>query len=130
MTKDGHLWTFCPSIAASVLFAVLFLGTFLAHCVQAMRYRRPYCLAIIISALWQVLAYFFHTVSIAKPASLGAYALWFIFLLTAPLWTNAFAYMVFGRMVWNYADKGKIWGFKACMFGLVFVLLDILAFLI
>lgn len=130
LSTPDTLWTFCPSIAASGIFLALFVATTLTHLGQAIRYRKPYCWVVIVSALWQVLTYFFRTASIIKPDSFGPYAAWFMLILVAFLWTNAFAYMVFGRMVWNYADKGRVWSVKAWMFGLVFVLLDIVAFIV
>lgn len=42
----------------------------------------------------------------------------------APLLTNAFAYMVMGRMVYNFTAQAKIFGVKAWRFTLCFVLLD------
>ena len=38
--------------------------------------------------------------------------------------------MVLGRMVYNFTASAKIWGFKAWRFGLYFVLLDIVAFVV
>ena len=43
----------------------------------------------------------------------------------APLWINAYVYMVLGRMVYNFTTSAKILGVKAWRFGLYFVLLDI-----
>lgn len=42
----------------------------------------------------------------------------------APLLTNAFAYLVMGRMVYNFTAQAKIFGVKAWRFTLYFVLLD------
>ena len=38
--------------------------------------------------------------------------------------------MVLGRMVYNFTASAKILGFKAWRFGLYFVLLDIIAFIV
>ena len=78
--------------------------------------------------------------SIQNPASFTDYAAWFILILVsrkkfdrgshvdkskiAPLLTNAFAYMVMGRMVYNFTTQAKIFGVKAWRFTLYFVLLD------
>jgi hypothetical protein len=43
----------------------------------------------------------------------------------SPLLTNAFVYMVLGRMTWNFTDTARVSGVKAWRFGLYFVLLDI-----
>lgn len=44
----------------------------------------------------------------------------------SPLWTNAFVYMVFGRMVWNYIPDATLWRVPAWRFGYYFVILDIM----
>lgn len=78
--------------------------------------------------------------SIQHPASFSDYAASFILILVsegvfgkafsadaskiAPLLTNAFAYMVMGRMVYNFTTQAKIFGVKAWRFTLCFVLLD------
>lgn len=48
----------------------------------------------------------------------------------APIWTNAYAYMVMGRMVYNFTPTASIFKIKAWRFGLIFVLLDVVAFMI
>lgn len=82
------------------------------------------------SALWQTLSYIFRTLSIQNPASYSDYAAWFVLILVAPLWTNAYAYILFGRMVWSYTATHKLWRIKAWQFGLIFIILDIVAFVV
>ncbi|CAK7270394.1 hypothetical protein SEPCBS119000_004069 [Sporothrix epigloea] len=130
LTTPDTMWTFCPNLGASIFFLVLFAGTTAAHVVQAAHYKKTYCWVIIMSSLWQLLTYIFRTISIQTPASFGDYAAWFVLILVAPLWTNAFAYMIFGRLVYNYTPDRKLWGLAASRFGPVFVLLDIVAFVI
>lgn len=60
------------------------------------------------------------------PANDTVYSIWFILILVAPLWTNAFVYMVVGRMVWTFLPNHKLGGIKAWRFGMGFVILDIL----
>lgn len=124
------MWTFCPSLGASIVFLVLFAGTTIAHVFQAAHFKKTYCWVIVMSSLWQLLTYIFRTVSIQSPASFGDYAAWFVLILVAPLWTNAFTYMVFGRLVHNYTPNRKLWGLAASCFGPFFVVLDIIAFVI
>ena len=78
--------------------------------------------------------------SIQHPTSFADSAAWFILILVstvffggafvtnaakvAPLLTNAFAYMVMGRMVYNFTAQAKVFGVKAWRFTLYFVLLD------
>ncbi|KAG7009355.1 hypothetical protein G7Y79_00003g012230 [Physcia stellaris] len=127
---DTTLWSFCPSIAAAYLFAILFGLTTVAHIAQAIIHRKLYCWVVCMSAVWQTAAYGFRIASIHFPSSEAAYSAWFILILVAPLWTNAFVYMVFGRMVYNYTATARLFKVKAWRFGLYFVLLDIVAFLV
>lgn len=129
-TTPNTLWSFCPSIAPSILFIVLFALTLITHVGQAVYYRKPYSWVIIMSALWQTLTYIFRTLSIQNPASYDNYVAWFVLILVAPLWTNAYAYTLFGRMVWAYTATHKLWRIKAWQFGFIFVLLDIVAFVV
>lgn len=128
--ESTDMWQFSPSLGASILFLVLFFLTTAVHLGQAIYYKQKYCGVIIMSGIWQVLTYIFRTISIQQPDSFNYYAAWFVLILVAPLWTNAFVYMVFGRMVWNYTDDRRVWRVKAQHFGFVFVLLDIVSFVI
>lgn len=116
-------------MVASGIFFALFAIITLVHLGQAIYYRKFYCWVVIMSALWQTIAYAFRTASIVEPDNFGPYATWFVLILVAPLWVNAFVYMVFGRMVWNYTD-GEIYRIKAWKFGFIFVVLDVIAFII
>ena len=120
----------CPAIGPAYLYAVFFGLTSLAHLAQAVIYRKGYSWVLTMSGLWQTAAYIFRIISIKNVDSLGAYSAWFILILLAPLWTNAFVYMVLGRMVFNFTRSAKILGIAAWRFGLYFVLLDIVAFII
>lgn len=130
LTTPDTMWSFCPNMGASVFFILVFAATTGIHIYQAYRYRKPYSWVIIMSSIWQFLTYIFRSLSIQNPASFGNYAAWFVLILVAPLWTNAYSYMVFGRLVWNYTPDRKVWGLRAIRFGAVFVVLDIIAFVI
>lgn len=119
------MWPFCPSIAPAYLFAVLFGLTTLVHIVQAILHRKFYCWVIAMSGAMQTVTYIFRILSILSPASYSYYATWFILILVAPLWTNAFVYMVMGRMVWNFSDDARVLHVRPWRFGLFFVILDI-----
>ena len=128
---DPHTqWGFCPSLPVSILFLALFALTTSIHIFQAAYHRNPYSWVIIMSGLWQTLCYVFRTLSIQNPTSSPYFAAWFVLILIAPLWTNAFVYMVVGRAVWNFKAGRKILGLKASGLGLVFVVLDVVAFVV
>lgn len=60
-----------------------------------------------------------------NPTNDTLYAAWFVLILVAPLWTNAFAYMVMGRMTWHFMPEQKVFKIKAWRMGTIFVMLDI-----
>ncbi|PWY73125.1 hypothetical protein BO94DRAFT_607609 [Aspergillus sclerotioniger CBS 115572] len=130
LTTPNTMWDFCPSLAASYLFTILFALTTLAHIAQAILHRKSYCWVIAMSGLIQTVTYIFRVLSILNPASYTDYAAWFVLILIAPLWTNAFVYMVMGRMVWNFTDDARVLRVRPWHFGLFFVVLDVIAFII
>lgn len=130
LTTEDTIWSFCPSLAASIVLLVIFLIVTVAHIGQAIYHRKTYSIVIVASCLAQALTYIFRTLSIQSPASFPYYAAWFILILISPLLTNAFVYMVFGRMVWNFSSRQKIWKIKPWNLTTLFVFLDLLALLI
>ena len=141
-------WSFCPSIGADYLFTLLFGAVAVAHIAQAIIYKKVYSLVIIIAAAWQTAAFAFRADSILNPWETNPYSAWFILILTGPLWINAYVYMCMGRMVsrreislplvplltmiqvYNFIPDKRLCRVKAWRFGLLFVLLDITAFLV
>ncbi|KAM0804159.1 RTA1 like protein-domain-containing protein [Usnea florida] len=130
LTDPHTTWSFCPKISLACLFTILFALSTIIHITQAIIYRKRYCWVIICSGVAQTLCYVFRVLSIQNPASISWYAAWFVLILVAPLLTNAFAYMVMGRMVYNFTTQAKIFGVKAWRFTLYFVFLDATAFFV
>ncbi|KAL6722229.1 hypothetical protein ACLMJK_001336 [Lecanora helva] len=127
---DSKWPSFCPNKGASIFYAILFAMTTIAHIAQAIIYRKGYSWVVIMSATWQTGCYVFHTLSIIHPTNETFYIVWFLLMLLAPLWINAYVYMALGRMVYNFTSSARILKVKAWRFGLYFVLLDIFAFII
>ncbi|KAH8698611.1 RTA1 like protein-domain-containing protein [Talaromyces proteolyticus] len=130
VSDQDRLWSFCPSKTGAAIMAVVFALVTVAHFFQMFFHRKPYCLVVVIAAALQTVSYIFRYISIDHPTDLGPYAVQFVGVLIAPIFTNAFVYMVFGRMVWNFTNNAKIGGIKPWRFGLIFVLLDILSFFV
>jgi hypothetical protein len=124
LSTPDTMWSFCPNVGAAYAFAVFFALTTIAHFIQAIVHRKPYCWVIVASGAAQTIAYVLRILSILNPTSFGYYAGWFVLILIAPLFTNAFVYMVMGRMIWNFVDEKKIHRITAWRFGMYFVILD------
>lgn len=123
-------WPFCPSVIPAALFAALFGALTFFHLFQAIKYKKVYCWVIVFAALWQTAAYSIREYSVYNQKNSTVYSIWFILILTGPLWINAFIYMIVARMVWNFLPNRKLGGIKAWRFGTIFVLLDIVAFIV
>ena len=118
-------FNYCPSLPASVLFAVLFGLTTAAHVFQAYHYRKTFCWVFIMGALWETLAFIIRSVTIQNPTNNSLYNAQFVLVLLAPLWINAFDYMVLARLVHMFMPDKQLARLRGRMLGVWFVLLDI-----
>jgi hypothetical protein len=83
LSDPNSFWSFCPNIAAAYLYTVLFGITMIAHLVQAILYKKPYCWVIVMSALLQTVGFISRILSIRSPAEFGEYATWFVLILVS-----------------------------------------------
>lgn len=130
LDDPANLWKYCPSLAAALVFFILFGGSTLFHIFQAIKFRKTFCWVLIMGGIWETLAYITRFISAQNPTKSGTYDLNFILILLAPLWINAFDYMLLGRMVWFFLPEKKLFGIKASMMGVMFVCLDVFSFLV
>jgi hypothetical protein len=117
-------------MGASILFSILFGFTTIGHIWQAAHYKKPFCWVLIMSAIWQTLAFIIRCVSIMYPTDNVINNVTYVLVLLAPLWTNAFCYMVVARLVHMYMPNHRIWRIKGSWLALIFVLLDFVAFVV
>lgn len=122
---EDNYWDFCPSLPAGILFAVLFGLTTGFHIFQARKYRNVFAWTIIMGGLWETASFSIRGVSIQNQESQALYSTHFILFLLAPLWINAFAYMLLGRMVYFFLRDQKLYRIRAQRMTLYFVGLDI-----
>ncbi|KAK2809823.1 hypothetical protein FQN50_003463 [Emmonsiellopsis sp. PD_5] len=127
---DDIGWLYCPSFAAAVLFTVLFGLTTIVHIVQWVNFRKKFCWVITMSSLWETAGFALRSLSAQKITGLWHFIPQQLLIILAPLWLNAFVYMVLGRMIHFFLPGEKIFGISARRLTLIFVLLDIVAFLV
>ncbi|EDU42147.1 RTA1 domain containing protein [Pyrenophora tritici-repentis] len=82
------------------------------------------------ASLWETGAYAFRALGSKNQQSAGIATVAQILVLVAPIWVNAFAYMVFARIVHFYSPTRKVWYLSPSVLALVFVTLDIVSFVI
>ncbi|CAN9431593.1 unnamed protein product [Alternaria sp. RS040] len=124
------LWVYFPNFAAAVAFSVLFGILTIVHLTQAVVYRNGFCWVVIMASLWEMGAYAFRALGSKNQQSSGIATVAQILVLVAPIWVNAFAYMVFARMVHFYSPTRKVWFLSPSILALVFVTLDIVSFVV
>ena len=122
---ESNVWPYCPTAGASYLFAILFAASTIAHLVQAVMYKKPFCWVIIMGGLWETAAFVIRSLAVNHQSSQDLYNPQFILILVAPLWINAFDYMLLGRIIYYYLPGRKILGVNPRRLTLLFVLLDV-----
>jgi RTA1 like protein len=129
--KDPNsLYSYCPSFGAAVAFSCFFGLVTIAHTIQATIHKKPFSWVLIMGCLWECAGYIFRTLGVTDQKQSGYATAQFLLILLAPLWINAFVYMLLGRMVQFFLDDRRIYGIKAKHFTWIFVSLDILSFLV
>ncbi|RFU35114.1 hypothetical protein B7463_g1244, partial [Scytalidium lignicola] len=136
--KDGYVpswacnsnYNYNPSRAAAIIFAVLFGITTFLHIYQAITYsKKKLCWVIIMGSLWEFASFAIRSASTKNQQS-EQLAFWSqLLVLLAPMWVNAFDYMVLGRMIHFFIPEKKVWRIKSTQIAKIFVWLDILSFL-
>jgi signal transduction histidine kinase len=130
VTDPNGNWNYCPSFSAAVLFAVLFGLITIVHVAQTAIYRKPFALVICMGAAWELAGYVFRILSVLHELQSGLATAQLLLILLAPLWINAFIYMVLGRAIHFFLDDDRVFGLRARRITLLFVLFDIAAFLV
>src|SRR6202035_3294870 len=74
--------------------------------------------------------FLFRSLSTRNQLSLGLFMPEELLILLAPLWINAFDYMILGRMIYYYLPEKKLLGLGAQRFAVYFVGMDIIAFIV
>ncbi|KAJ7735329.1 RTA1 like protein-domain-containing protein [Mycena metata] len=124
------LYDFYPSFAAAVLFSVLFGVVMALHIAQAVKYKTTFCWVIIMACFWEFSSFVTRAISTKYQQSEGLALVTQILVLIAPLWVNAFDYMVLGRMIHYFLPSHSMFGVSGSLFGMTFVMLDVVSFVI
>ncbi|KAH9895365.1 RTA1 like protein-domain-containing protein [Xylariomycetidae sp. FL2044] len=131
LSQECHsIWKYEPSFEVALIFAALFGMATLLHILQAIRYKKAYCSVIIMGSLWETAGYLFRAANTRDQQNTSLYMIWLAFNSLAPIWINAFVYMILGRLVWTFLSAQRIMKIRAPTLAALFVLLDIAAFLV
>ncbi|PWY89669.1 RTA1 domain protein [Aspergillus sclerotioniger CBS 115572] len=121
---------YVPSLAAAVLFCILYGLTLICHGVQAFLYKKRYAWVIIMGATWELIAFIFRALLTQNQNNSNYDTIYTIMFLLAPLWINAFLYMTLGRLIHFFLPTQTLAGITSQKYGRIFVWLDIFAFIV
>jgi hypothetical protein len=123
-------WIFCPSIPGAIAGLALFSIITLGHFVQAFMYRKRFCWVICMATSWETAGFVFRVLGAKDPRNELYNTGSQILAILAPLWVNAFAYMVMGRLVYYWLPSKSVWNIRARKMTKFFVWFDIATFLV
>lgn len=125
------LYNYTPSLAAAVIFVILFVIVTLIHIILAWKAKTKFLIAFIIGGLLEALGYAARAVNAheAPNYSVIAYAMQSLFILLAPSLFAASIYMVLGRII-RLTDGDSKSLIRGTRLTKIFVCGDVLAFLI
>jgi RTA1 like protein len=136
--KDDHvpiddcraIWLYDPSITAAIIVSIAFGLSTVIHIIQARVYRMPFCWVIIMAGIWETTGFILRIIAAKNQLNLGLYVPEELLILLAPIWVNAFDYMLLGRMVYYFLPEQKIFGIHATRFATYFVTMDVSSFIV
>ncbi|OJD15786.1 hypothetical protein AJ78_04004 [Emergomyces pasteurianus Ep9510] len=82
------------------------------------------------AALWETAGFAFRIVSARQIHGLWHFIPQQLFIILAPVWLNAYVFMVMGRMIYFYIPEKKVFGISAQRITVIFVLLDVFSMLV
>ena len=91
---------------------------------------QKFCSVIIMAGLLLTTGFGIHALSAREIRGLWHFILMQLLIVLAPLWLNAFIYMVMGRIVHFFVPDRKVFSITVWRLIIFFVLLDIIAFVV
>ncbi|KAJ7763999.1 RTA1 domain-containing protein [Mycena maculata] len=124
------LYDFYPSFAAAVLFSVFFGVVTALYIAQAVKCKTTFCWVIIVACFWEFSSFVTRANTTKYQQNAGLALVSQILVLIAPLWVNAFDYIVLGRMIHFFLPSHSILGISGSLLGIAFVMLDVVSFVV
>ncbi|KAI0132455.1 RTA1 like protein-domain-containing protein [Xylariales sp. AK1849] len=124
-------WNFDPQVQLAAFFMVLFLLSLIAHIIQSWYYKNfKLTWALLMGLTWETLGFMLRTGGALDQQNRGVATMHLILIMLAPLWINAFDYVVLGRMILVFLPEPRIFHIRGTWIAVIFVCLDAVAFLV
>ncbi|KAH6640390.1 RTA1 like protein-domain-containing protein [Chaetomium tenue] len=123
---------FYPSWEWNLVFTIGFFLASLLHIAQMLASRKWFCWVLVMGALWEYACFMLRTLGAFDQQNGGLVVVGTLLFLLAPLWINAFVYMVVARLI-NFllpSNSQKIFGLSPRWLAKAFVVADVLSFFI
>ncbi|KAJ5747173.1 uncharacterized protein N7511_008869 [Penicillium nucicola] len=124
-----YVWHYVPSIAASVIFLILFLGITAVHFWKLFKTKVRFTIPFAIGGLFEFIGYAARAACTNKTGKLMPYIIQSIFVLLAPTLFAAAVYMVLARIIYSVNGQ-KHSPIRITLVTKIFVTCDIVTFFI
>jgi hypothetical protein len=124
-------WNYNPNVGLAAFMAVLFGLSFIAHIIQAWYFKKfKLAWTLLMGISWETLGFLLRLGGALDQQNRSLATVQQALILLAPLWLNAFDYVLLGRMMLVFLPELKILRVRATWIAGIFVCLDLIAFLI
>ncbi|KAJ3460678.1 hypothetical protein MRS44_011545 [Fusarium solani] len=128
---DFYLWSYVPSMAAAVIFTIVFAVLSAAHTWKMTRCRLWFCIPFTIGGYMEVVGFIGRIAANNATDQLMPYIIQSLFLLIPPSLFAASIYMTLGRIMRGLGPKGEMCSIiKVKWLTTTFVVGDVFSFLI
>ncbi|KAK3291357.1 RTA1 like protein-domain-containing protein [Chaetomium fimeti] len=123
---------FYPSWEWNLVFAIGFFLASLLHIAQLLATRKWFCWVVVMGALWEYACFVLRTLGAFDQQNGGLVVVSTLLFLLAPLWINAFVYMVVARLIYFLLPpySQNIFGMSPRWLAKAFVAVDVVSFFI
>ncbi|KAF3395808.1 Protein RTA1 [Penicillium rolfsii] len=129
-SKGGYyLWKYVPSLAAAVVFLLLFIVATGYHSWKLHKTKARFCIAFVIGGIFEIIGYVARAAAHNKTGKIMPYSIQSVFLLLGPTLFAASVYMALSRIIrCLHAEKHSL--IRINWLTKVFVMGDVLSFLV
>ncbi|KAA8576174.1 hypothetical protein EYC84_006329 [Monilinia fructicola] len=126
---DYYLWNYVPSMAAAVIFIILFIATTGLNSWRMFRTKAWFCIPFTLGCFMEIIAYIGRAKAVSNTGKLFPYILQSFFTLVAPAMFAASIYMTLGRIM-RYVNGEGHSPIRITWLTKIFVIGDILSFMV
>ncbi|KAJ5176921.1 RTA-like protein [Penicillium canariense] len=124
-----YLWKYIPSLAAAIIFLLLFIAATAFHSWKLYKTKARFCIAFVLGGIFEVIGYIARAAAHNRTGSVMPYSIQNVFLLLGPTLFAASVYMALGRII-RCVQAEKYSLIRINWLTKVFVMGDVLSFVV